>query len=184
MEVGFALDDIVGDLADGLLFRFVADLGAAEDDCDIGPELFEEADDLETFPYVPDIDAESDNFRGLLEDGFDRFEGALLEVEFEDGCPGLEVAEVGEEVSQAERGVDVFCVQGCEDNIRHAGGEVSGEDSGAQPASDFGFGAIKEGGISADNRVRLDAGGSWQDGGFEKRNLGVTVGQLVSEGGC
>jgi hypothetical protein len=58
--------------------------------------------------------------------------------------------------------MDVFGVQGGEDDIRHAGGEVSGEAWAAQPASDCGWGG-QGGGCFGRYRGRWT--GSWRVGG-------------------
>lgn len=56
-EIGFAGDDVVGEVAEGLGFGFVGDFRAAENDREMGGEAFEEADELGGLVDVPDVDA-------------------------------------------------------------------------------------------------------------------------------
>jgi hypothetical protein len=118
-EVGFAGNDVVGKAADGLLVGFVADFGAADDDDQVGTEAFEEGDEVSGWGGVPDIDAEADDFGLLGEDGFGDVEEALVDVEFKETGARLEVAEVGEQVAQAESAVRVPGVEGGQDDVGH-----------------------------------------------------------------
>ena len=111
-EVGFAGDDVVGEVADFLFGGFVADFGSAEDDDGLGAETFEVGDELGGGGDVPDVDADSDDFWILREDGFEDVDGALVDVEFEDGGTGGEGAEVGQEIAQTEGGMSVAGVEG------------------------------------------------------------------------
>ena len=46
-KVGFAGNDVVGEARDFLFVGFVADFGAAENDDEVGTELFEKTDEDE-----------------------------------------------------------------------------------------------------------------------------------------
>lgn len=121
-QVGFAADDVVGDLGDGLGFGFVTDLGSAQDDLELGSEAFEEADDLGGGRGVPDVDAEADDAGLVLEDGLDDVHGSSVEVEFEQDGVRAQIPEVGHQIAQSEGRVDVFGVERGQDDVRHAGG--------------------------------------------------------------
>jgi hypothetical protein len=118
-EVGFAGDDVIGELNDGLEGRFVGDFGSAQDDEEIWAKTFEECDELRGGRDVPDVDAEAEDTRIGLQDAFGDIERALLEIELEELRLRLEGTEVSEEIAQAEGGVDVFGVEGGENDIGH-----------------------------------------------------------------
>ena len=102
---------MVGELNDGLVFGFVADLRSAEDDFDVRPDAFDGGDDLGGGFDVPDVDAEADDFRIARQQDFRDVERTLIDVELGEAGARPERAEVGQQVAQAERGVDVFRVE-------------------------------------------------------------------------
>ncbi len=110
LQVGFAGDDVIGELDDGLTVGFVADFRAAEDDDELGANAFEGGNEFGGGGDVPDVNAEADDLRRFGEEGFGDFDGALVNVELEQFGARAEVAEIGEQVTQAESGVDIFCV--------------------------------------------------------------------------
>ena len=111
LQIRFARDDVVGELDDGLIFSFITDFRAAEDDYDFRPQPFDGGDDFRGRRDVPDINAEADDFRLVRQNHFRDVERALVDVEFHERCAGSQVAEVGEQIAQAERGMDVFRVE-------------------------------------------------------------------------
>ena len=118
-EIGFAGDDVVGGLADGLKFGFEADFGSAEDDGDVGSDAFEDVDDFGGELGVPDVNAEADDFWVSGEKDFGDVVGALVQVEFDNAGAVLQFSEIRQEVAQAERGVNIFRIERAEDNVRH-----------------------------------------------------------------
>jgi hypothetical protein len=122
---------------DFLRFPFVADFRPAENDGQRRPGGFELANQFGGRRDVPDIDAEADDLRLAVErfaefgqDCRDDFRHRPGDREFaQDGAltqavPAVPV-EVGQQVAQAERGVDVTGVEGAEDNGRRHGDIVA-----------------------------------------------------------
>ncbi len=102
---------MVGQLNDGLTLGFIADLRSAEDDFDVRPDAFDGSDDLGGGFDVPDIDAEADDFGIVRQQDFRDVERTLIDVELGEARARLQVAKIGQQVAQAERGVDVFRVE-------------------------------------------------------------------------
>lgn len=121
-QVGFAGEGMIGEGDNFLVFGFVADLRASEDDDEIGLEAFEEGDELEGGLDVPNIDAEANDTGLLGEDRFGDVDGVLLKIELEEGGAGLKFGEVGVEVSQAEGGMDIAGIEGGQDDLGHGRG--------------------------------------------------------------
>jgi hypothetical protein len=118
-QIGFARDNVISELDDQLRFDFVADLGSAENDGDVRPKAFDGGDDFGCRRDVPNVNAEADYFRVSGEKDFNDVGRALVDIEFEQARRGLQWAEIGKEIPQAERGVDVFGVECRQDNIGH-----------------------------------------------------------------
>ncbi len=110
-EIAFAADHEIGHADDDLLLGFMAHLGSAEDDDEIRFDGLEKGDKFGGEGDVPDVDAKTDDARALREDRLCDFDGALIDGEFRKHRTRTQVAKVGEEASQAEGGVDVFCVE-------------------------------------------------------------------------
>ena len=110
-QIGFASDDVVGELDDGLPLGLIADLRSAKNDFDVRLDALDGGNDLGGGLDVPDINAEADNFGILREEDFRDVERALVDVKFYEAGARLERAEVGQQVAQAERGVDVLRVE-------------------------------------------------------------------------
>ena len=102
---------MVGKLDDLLLLRFVADFRSAEDDFDFRPDAFDGGDDFGRLLDVPDINAEADDFRVLREEDFRDVERALVDVEFGETGARFQLAEVGQQITEAKRGVDELRVE-------------------------------------------------------------------------
>ena len=139
-KIGFASDDQIGLLDDGLKFRLMAHLGAAEDQEEVGCESFEDGDEFGAGGSVPDVNAEPDDFWGVRQNFGGDVEGALFDFELEDPGVGLEFAEVGVEVAEPKSGVDVARVEGGEEDggwggrgaLGHGGWSVSAKAVGLQ----------------------------------------------------
>ncbi len=110
-QVRFAGDDMVGQLDDVLLLGLVTDFRAAEDDFDVGPDAFDGGDDFGGRLDVPDVNAEADDFGISREQDFRDVERALVDVEFGEAGARLQLAQIGQQIAQAERGVDIFRVE-------------------------------------------------------------------------
>ena len=71
---------MVGELDDGLVFGFVADFRAAEDDFDVRPDAFDGGDDFGGWLDVPDVNAEADDFGISRQQDFRDVERTLVDV--------------------------------------------------------------------------------------------------------
>src|ERR1700679_1777806 len=104
---------------DRLPFRFIADFRPAEDDLDVRPHAPDGRDHLGRFRHVPDIDAEADDPGFAGEQDFRDVQRTLVDVKLRDYRARLQFAEIGEEITQPERGVDELRVECGEDDVRH-----------------------------------------------------------------
>jgi hypothetical protein len=102
---------VVGELNDGLVFSFVADLRTAEDDFDIGLDAFDGGYDFGGWFNVPDVDAEPNDFGVMRQQHFRDVERTLVDVELDEARARFQVAKIGQQMAQAKRGVDVFRVE-------------------------------------------------------------------------
>ena len=102
---------MVGQLNNFLLFGFVADFRSAEDDFDVRPDTFDGGDDLGGLLDVPDVNAKPDDFGIARQEDFRNVERTLVDVELREAGARLQFAEIGQQIAQAERGVDIFRVE-------------------------------------------------------------------------
>ena len=109
-QVGFAGDDVIGQARDLLPVRFETDLGAAQDNNNIGADTLERRDDLGGLAGVPDINTQADDAGLPGQDRFHHIERALLDVKFDEARFLAQLAQIGQQITQAERGVNVFRV--------------------------------------------------------------------------
>ena len=84
-----------------------------------GRKPFECGDQFGRGRDVPDINAEADDFRVLGQQRFRNFDRRLMDVEFEQRGARPEFGEIGQQIAQAERGMDIFRVERCQDNVGH-----------------------------------------------------------------
>ena len=84
---------------------------------------------------VPDVNAEADDPRLMREQLLSDFERALVDVELRDRRALAQLPEIGQQVAQAEGGVDVFGVERREDDVRHGIGHYARKSFGCQSAS-------------------------------------------------
>ena len=102
---------MISQLNNGLIFGFVTDFRAAEDDFDVGSDALDGGDDFGGWLDVPDVDAEADDFGVARQQGFRDVERALVDVELGKAGARLELAQIGQQIAQTERGMDIFRVE-------------------------------------------------------------------------
>ncbi len=68
---------------------------------------------------VPNINAQAEDFWLARQQGLRDVERALVDVELRQGRARLQLAEIGEEIAQPERGVDELRVERGKDDVRH-----------------------------------------------------------------
>ena len=115
-QVRLARDDVIRQTDNFLLLDFITHFRPAENDDKFRSNAFEKGDDLGGFRDVPNINAQTDDFRLARQDGFGDIGGPLLEVKFQQTGLGAQGAEIGHQVAQPEGGVDIPCVQSGENN--------------------------------------------------------------------
>lgn len=128
-EVGLARDDVMGEGGDLLLVGLVTDLGSAEDDDEIRIEAPEDRDQLGGGADIPDVDAKTEDGWAAGEDLLGDVERALVDVELADGSDGLELAQIGQQVTQPERRVGELGVERRQEDPR-GGTSVTRDDVG------------------------------------------------------
>jgi hypothetical protein len=102
---------VVGKADDPLLFGFVTDLRSAEDDFDVRPDPFDGANDFSRRNDIPDVDAKADDFRVPGQEDFRNIRRTLVDIEFHEARAWLQVTKVGQQIAQAERGMDIFRIK-------------------------------------------------------------------------
>src|SRR5260221_10362830 len=112
LQIRFAGDDVVGKFNNGLAVRFIADLRAAENDFDVRAYAFDGGDDFRGGRDVPDVNTEADDLGIAGEQHFRDVQRTLVDVELDQAGVGAQRTQVGHEITQAERGMDVFRVEG------------------------------------------------------------------------
>ena len=112
-EVGFAADDEVGERRQQMRFGLVADLRAAEDECEPWCGAAQRGEQRGSLRHIPDINTEADNARRMLKNFLCRRSGRRLEIEFQQGGVGPELTEIGLQIAQTERGVLVARRESC-----------------------------------------------------------------------
>ncbi len=118
-HVAPAGDNVIGQRADALLLRFVADLGAADDDDDVRGHTFEDRHHARGFLDIPDIDAETDQPRRIRQQAFGDVRRAVAEHEFADAGFLAQGAHVGAQTAQAQRRMYIPGVDGGESDAGH-----------------------------------------------------------------
>ncbi len=118
---------MVGQAADLLLARLIADLRPAQHHLDVGPQGFQQAHDLGGFHHVPDVNAQPNHGRIERQQVFDNLRRPLLDDEFAQlrasAQPRAAVqVHVGRQAPQAQRCVDVFGIEGGQNDARRHGG--------------------------------------------------------------
>ena len=106
------------ELHDFLLFGFVTHFRPAKNDDHFRSNALDGCHDFRGWRHVPDVDAEADDPGILRQQRFGNVHGSLIDVELHQLCARTERAEIGHEVTQSERGVNVFRVERGEENVQ------------------------------------------------------------------
>jgi len=118
-QIGFTGYDVIGQGHDGLRIELITDLGPAENDSDVRPQSFDDGDDFGGGSNVPDVNAKPDNFRIPCQENLGDIRRTLVDIEFQEASAGAEGSEICEQVAQPESGVNVFGIQGGQDDVGH-----------------------------------------------------------------
>ena len=100
--------------------RLEADFRPAQHDRDLRPHPFEGGDHFGCLRHVPDINSQPDDLRVIGKNGLHHVERALLDVKLGDAGLRAERAEIGQQIAQAKRRVDVLGVERGENDACHA----------------------------------------------------------------
>src|SRR5947208_3497718 len=119
-EVAFSCDHIIGQLDDLLLLGLITDLRPAQNDLDLRLDPLEDGNDFSRLRDIPNVNAQSDDFRTQAEERLGNFNWPLVDVELAQHCVGTQTAHVGQQIAQAECGMNVFGIQRGEDDFRHS----------------------------------------------------------------
>ena len=109
----------------GCALGLVAHFRPAQNDGDVRPHAFEGRDDFGRGRDVPDVNAQPDDLRIPRQQRFRDVHRPLVDVELHDGSVRPQRAEVGQQVAQPERGVDVLRVERGQDDISHRDGQLT-----------------------------------------------------------
>jgi hypothetical protein len=82
-------------------------------------DAFEQSDHAGNLAHVPDVNAKTDDARLGRKQSLDNFLGAVLQDELFDLGVFFQLAHVGGEITQAQRGMDVTRVKGGKDDGGH-----------------------------------------------------------------
>src|SRR5205085_4711491 len=124
-QVRFARDHVVRQFGDPLTLGFVTYFGAAEDDYNVWTDPLERGNDLGCLGHIPNINAKPNDFGTFGQQLFNDVERLLVDVELAQRCTIGERPEVGQEVAQPKGSMNIFGVEGGEDDIRHREAKVS-----------------------------------------------------------
>ena len=134
-DIAPAGNQVIGQPDNFLICPFVADFRPAEHDFQVGPRQLELADNFRRRRHIPDINAETDDLRTAIrhitqfgEQCFDNLRRRPGNGEFAHHGAGAQVVaavagHVGQQITQAQRGVNVFGVERAQDDrgcgVRH-----------------------------------------------------------------
>ena len=90
-----------------------------------GPHALERGDDFRRRRHVPDVNAQPDDLRVPGQQRFRDVHRALVDVELQERCGASQRPQVGQQIAQPERGVDVLRVERGENDVRHRGGRMT-----------------------------------------------------------
>ena len=118
-HVAPAGDHVIGQRTDALIRGFVADLGAADNHRHLRRDALEDGDHARGVLDVPDVDAETDDARGVGQQPLGDVGRAVAEHEFADAARLAQRAQVRAQAAQAQRGVHMAGVEGGEGDAGH-----------------------------------------------------------------
>jgi hypothetical protein len=74
-------------------------------------DLLDGSDDFGRLFNIPDVNAKADDFGMLRKEDFRYVERTLVDVEFGEAGARFQIAEIGQQIAEAERGVDELRVE-------------------------------------------------------------------------
>ena len=124
---------MVGQAADFLLLDLKTYLRPTQHDLDVRPQRLQQPHHLRGFDHVPDVEAQADNLGVERQQFFNHLRRLLLNHKFTQHRlrpqPGAAMQiHIRQQAAQAERGVDVFGVQGGQNDGRGTRNFRSGHD--------------------------------------------------------
>jgi hypothetical protein len=134
-QVSLAGDDVIGCANDRLTITLETDFGSAKNNDQVRAKLFKQRDEFGGRCDIPDVNTKAEDFGIFGKERLGDFGDRLVDIEFQQSGARTKFAEIRQQISQAESGMDVFCIQRCEDNLGHAGtiaakqGDEQSEDS-------------------------------------------------------
>lgn len=105
------LDHIIGKPGHVGMIGKVTDFRPAQHDDRLRSDLFYQGDDLADLFHVPDVNAKTDDGRLMPQDLLDDIERALVDGEFFDAGARLQIAQIGVQITQSKRSMDVTGVE-------------------------------------------------------------------------
>ena len=102
---------MVGQAHDVLPFQLMAHLGAAQHNFDVRVLCFQQSNHGTGLHHVPDVNAKTDDGRSVLPQRVHHVLRLAADGEFTQPRLGLQVTHVGQQVTQAQRRMDVFGIQ-------------------------------------------------------------------------
>ena len=109
--VCFPSDHVIRELADRLELCFVAHFGSAEDHRHFRCDFLEDLNQFDTQLCVPNVHAQADDLRITRQESLSDIGHPLVDVELDDAGARLKIAEVRQQIAQAERSMDILRVQ-------------------------------------------------------------------------
>ena len=103
----------------GLGVGFIADFRPTQDHSDDRSDTFEGRHDFSGGCDVPDVNAQPDDLRIPRQQRLRDVHRALVDIELYDGSGSPQRAEVGQQIAQPERGVDILRVERGQNDISH-----------------------------------------------------------------
>ena len=120
---------MVGQPHNGLLVHLVTHLGPAQHHLDVGALGFEQAQQRLSLRHVPDVHAKANNLRRTRLLGPEKGQQLVQHLlrapgyrELAQHGTGFQITHIGQQITQAQRGVDVLGIQSAQNNRRHASG--------------------------------------------------------------
>ena len=119
-QIRFPCDDIVSQVNDLLLFRFITDFWPPQNNEDLGSNAFQIRDQPRRFFDVPDVDAQSDDLRFVLQDLSEDVQSRLVDRKLKQPGLLLQFPHIGQQIAQSEGTMVVPGIQGRKNDRVHA----------------------------------------------------------------